>query len=102
MIKKVDNLVNSNQEMQAGLTELTGQELSEMNGGYAAVLARVTNPGTTFAVANLVLGKRPSDSLTQDQIALGAPSTLVNLGIALANTGGGGIYTGPVTAAKLG
>jgi hypothetical protein len=47
---KVDDLVNSNQEIQTGLTELTGQELSEMNGGLIGAAVGVGAAGLAVAI----------------------------------------------------
>jgi hypothetical protein len=102
MIKKVDDLVNSNQEMQAGLTELTGQELSEINGGFAAIVSLAEDPALGALAGSIVFGKAPSDSLDLQLASIGVPRALVQGGNSLANSAGGGRYTGPVTAAKLG
>jgi hypothetical protein len=99
----IDNLVSPGQRVQEDLTELTGLEMSELNGGYAATIASVTrNPGLAFAGGRFVLGKRVSPSLTEEQVSFGLARGLVETGVDFANAGGGGIYTGPVTAAKLG
>jgi hypothetical protein len=99
---KVDNLVNFNQEVQEELTELTGKEMSEMKGGYAGIVAAATDPGLGIVVGGLVFGQPVSDPLTLAQRRIGVPRAVVEGGVALANRIGGGTYTGPVTAAKLG
>jgi hypothetical protein len=100
---KVDNLVNSNQEMQDGLTELTVQEMSEMKGGYAIdITANTRNPILAAIASSEVIGRSPIEpGLLDRQVELGVPRPVVARG-AIAAAANGLLYTGPVTAAKLG
>jgi hypothetical protein len=100
---KANDLVNSNQEMQAGLTELTGQELSEMNGGYAADIAFSTgNPALAAFASGTVAGRVATRALAIEQVNIGVPADVVRRGFDRAASQGAGFFTLPVTAAKLG
>jgi hypothetical protein len=101
---KVDNLTNSNREIQEGLTELTGLEMSELNGGYAAFVERATgNPDTARQIPGIVSGRLAADpSAILPQAVLGVPQGVIALGVATAFTAGRGRYTPQVTAATLG
>jgi hypothetical protein len=98
---KADDLVNSNQEMQAGLTELTGQELSEMNGGYAAYVTSLNGPFVGTATYATVLGRNARDpQVVATQRAYGLSEQTIATGISIADTSGG-VFFPAQAAAKL-
>jgi hypothetical protein len=86
------------------LVELTDAELSEINGGYAALVAGSTGDfGLAAQASGIVFGRLAFDqSVIDQQVAIGVPGDLIAQGVVLALTQGGGVYTVPVTAAKLG
>jgi hypothetical protein len=85
------------------LVDVTDAELREMNGGYAARIVRDTfNPALASFTTGLVINQRVSENLSQVQRNIGIPPATVQFGVDLANNDGGGVYTVPVTAQKLG
>jgi hypothetical protein len=85
------------------LADATGTELSQINGGYAIDIVNTTGNFILASVASgVVQGQRVNNrSILDRQIILGVPRAVISRGIAAAATVGRGVYTLPVTAAKL-